>query len=591
MISDRKIPQRRDASRQWFWPVAAGLLATLALVQILTIRQESQTWDEGFEIASGYSFLKTGDYRISLEQPPVGRILSAVPLLWLNPSLPLDHPSWRQRDEVAFGREFLYGNRVPADRLLFWARMPTILATFVLGLALALWTRSAFGPTAALCALALFAFDPNIIAYGRYAKNDMLVTLWSLMATVAWADYLRGGRRRSLMAAGLLLGLAVGTKFSAIFLLPVFAILVLFRALETPNREQGRETVARGLRALLIAAAMGAGVTVAAYGPEIRMLMPATRAGREADPSIRMLRDVADARTATGRAMRWAGNRLGLPAHPLLEGINDVASHNFDGHESYLLGMHGKTGWWYYFPIAFAVKTPVATLILLFISLAAAGRRMVARVGPRSQFFHGWITASTFRYAVALVPIAVYGSLAMLAHIDIGLRHLLPVYPLLFALLGAAMARWRPRYAVAACALLMVESLAAYPDYLAFFNAAAGGPSQGPKYLLDSNLDWGQDAIKLKSWMNARGVREVCTCYFGTAELAHYGIAGPNVPPTRDRRREADCFAAISVTALYGNYVAPGDYTWLRSLQPVAKIGYSIYVYDLRRNSETGAER
>src|SRR5262249_18697833 len=153
-----------------------------------------------------------------LEQPPVARILAALPLLWLDPLVPLDHPSWRQRDEQTFGREFLYRNRVPADRLLFWARVPTILVTLGLGLALARWTRSEFGAAAGLFALTLFAFDPSVIAYGRYAKNDMVVTFWSFLATIVWAGYLRRERRGTLIASGVLLGLAIGTKFSAVFL-------------------------------------------------------------------------------------------------------------------------------------------------------------------------------------------------------------------------------------------------------------------------------------------------------------------------------------------------------------------------------------
>src|SRR5579871_6549655 len=120
-------------ARKWFWIVASGLLAMLAVVQVLSIRQESQTWDEAFEIASGYSYLKTGDYRISLEQPPLARVLAALPLLALNLSVPTDDESWRKSDERTFGSKFVYENRVPAGTILFWARMATIVTTLCLG--------------------------------------------------------------------------------------------------------------------------------------------------------------------------------------------------------------------------------------------------------------------------------------------------------------------------------------------------------------------------------------------------------------------------------------------------------------------------
>jgi len=137
---------------KWFWLVVSGLLATLGAEQVLSIRQESQTWDEAFEIASGYSYLKTGEYRLSLEQPPLARVVAALPLLILDPSLPLDDESWKKSDERAFGLKFLYQNRVPAGTILFWARLSTIVTTLCLGLALTLWVRTQFGAAAALFA-------------------------------------------------------------------------------------------------------------------------------------------------------------------------------------------------------------------------------------------------------------------------------------------------------------------------------------------------------------------------------------------------------------------------------------------------------
>jgi len=183
------------------------------------------------------------------------------------------------------------------------------------------------------------------------------------------------------------------------------------------------------------------------------------------------------------------------------------------------------------------VKTPVATLLILAAAVFFAMR-------PRAS--------PPFAFWVAAVPIAAYLAMSMTAHINLGLRHALAPYPFLFALLGAAMVHWRARYALAACGLLAAESLAVYPNYLAFFNAAVGGPSAGPRYLLDSNIDWGQDVLKLKSWMDARGVKQVCHCYFGSADLTYYGVTGPETPPTPDKRGDVDCFAAISVTPLYG---------------------------------------
>src|SRR5262245_42882076 len=122
-----------------FWRVAGLLIAIMGAVQVLSIRQETQTWDEGFDLAAGYSYLKTGDYRINTEHPPLGKYINALPLLLLNPKLPIDHWSWRDRKPVDFGIEFLYHNRIDADTLMFTGRLMTILLTLSLAAALAWW--------------------------------------------------------------------------------------------------------------------------------------------------------------------------------------------------------------------------------------------------------------------------------------------------------------------------------------------------------------------------------------------------------------------------------------------------------------------
>ncbi len=134
--------------------------------------------------------------------------------------------------------------------------------------------------------------------------------------------------------------------------------------------------------------------------------------------------------------------------------------------------------------------------------------------------------------------------------------------------------------------LVAVESLSIYPHYMGFFNVAVGGPEAGPRYLVDSNLDWGQDLAKLRKYLVARGNPKLCLCYFGTADHVYHKI-GPFQPMPRTwdfkEREEVDCLGAVSVTSLYNVYMQPREMTWLHGLKPVAKIGYSIYVFDLRK--------
>lgn len=259
--------------------------------------------------------------------------------------------------------------------------------------------------------------------------------------------------------------------------------------------------------------------------------------------------------------------------HPAvyLEGVRQVAEHNASGHVSYLFGHVSQNGWWYYFAAAFAVKWPVAVLGLIAGSVWIAWRRKII-VGVNE--------------AVLLVPLAVFGGMCLVSRIDIGIRHLLPMMPPLYILIAATVVRHAPKWVIAVALLLLaVESLAVYPNYLAFFNLLAGGPGQGPRYLLDSNIDWGQDTKKLKTWLDAHGSNRVCRVYFGQAILAHYGIEEAVLPgfDEPDAIRDLDCYVAASVTPLYGLYVPNDRYRWLRAYQPVAKVGYSIYVYDFRK--------
>jgi 4-amino-4-deoxy-L-arabinose transferase-like glycosyltransferase len=312
--------------------------------------------------------------------------------------------------------------------------------------------------------------------------------------------------------AGAALGLALGSKFSALFLIPAFVILALIRR---PAWKYVPVTAATALMTLAVL-----------YQGHVDVYLP---------------------------------------------GLQDVMNHYSGGHEAYLFGEISRNGWWYYFPAAFALKSPVGFLALIAI---AAGVALWKRPKP------------SFDALLLLVPASIYLALSLHSNLDLGLRHLLPVYPMLCILVAIAVIRHAPKWLTGAClVLLIIESCSIFPNYLAFFNALCGGPSQGPRYLLDSNIDWGQDTKKLKAWLEPRNIHNVCGIYFGLAMPAHYGIEGTLLPGNDETqaRAELDCVAMASVTPLYGLYVPNDKYRWLREHVPVAKIGYSIYVYDLRK--------
>jgi hypothetical protein len=236
-------------------------------------------------------------------------------------------------------------------------------------------------------------------------------------------------------------------------------------------------------------------------------------------------------------------------------------------------------------PVAFAAKTPLAELALLAIAAGLALQRL-RRVRLRDVEFHWFLL---------VIPPAAYFAVSLPIHFHAGMRHLLPLDPFLFVfaaavLLGGPVPEWRWTAVAAGAALLILESAAIYPHYLAFFNALAGGPTGGRRLLVDSNLDWGQDVKNLKTYLDARRIPEVCISYFGMADLDYYGIRHTGLPavPDAGAARNLDCVAAISVTNLA---MERSRYAGLDALRPDARIGYSIYVYDLRKRRPAGGGR
>lgn len=319
-----------------------------------------------------------------------------------------------------------------------------------------------------------------------------------------------------------MLGCALASKFSCVYLLGLLPLIGLI-ALPFGLRSM--------IRAVAISPFIGAIVVLACYAPEWR-----------------------------------------TPFQTFFSGVSMIFEHNRSGHVSYLLGQISDTGWWYCFPVAFLVKSPLALLSILPAGCwTPVRKRTIAMIG------------------LALGIIFFFG-LAMMSRVNLGLRHILPIYPMIFALVAAGLfvtplTNFRRALMAWAIGLQLFEFTNIHRNYLAFFNLAAGGPESGPRYLLDSNIDWGQDVKKLHTWIRAHNLRHVCISYFGLANFNYYGVGAHYLPKTGEVEKRAafDCVAAASVTSLYGLYVPSGSYDWLRELRPTAKIGCSIYVYDLRK--------
>jgi hypothetical protein len=536
------------------------LACVLALVGLQTARQtwsarvESQTFDEGLHLASGYMFLVTGEYRMDIEHPPLGRVLNALPLLFMGLDPHLDGDGWKRGDAIEQGRALLYQQKsYRPEQILFRARLVTIALTALLGLAMAFWMRWRFGAGASLLAVFLLTLDPNLSAHGHYVTTDFIAALGCFVAVLAFDFFLARRSWGSVVVAGLGLGFALCSKTSMLFLPAVFGLVWLV------SKPEWRRVVGQGL----LMAAVAAACVLAAYGPETGR----AREGPKIDAYVQ-------GESGIDQVLRFAGQKLGAPGHKFLVAVAQVSQHQRAGHPAYMLGECYQFGRWQYFPFVFAVKTPLGVLVLCLLALGVMWRVL------RRE----WV--------VLAAPLVVYWALVVSSGINIGVRHLLPVYPLTYALIGAMVGMsGRAVYGkalagllVVSCGLVAAESARIAPDDLAFFNVAAGGPANGPKLLVDSNLDWGQDLGKARRWFDARGTRSVCLCYFGSADQKYYGFPEWAVLTTEmvGKGERLPCrYVAISATLLMGVYHERAWYEWLRRREPVARVGWSIYVYDV----------
>ncbi len=564
---------------------AAAARLALALIILLSYalaagswRVYSNTWDEPEHLAAGIELLDRGQYEYDTEHPPLGRVLLALgPYLAGARSFGTPPPNGTQE-----GIDILYSGGHYA-RYLTLARAGVLPFLALLLFATWLWARRLFrSQGAALLSVLLLVSVPAVLGHAALASLDVAAAATCLLALYTLQLWVVSARLRDAALFGLAAGLAVGTKFSAVpfigLALPALALVqtsVGWRrhppgvppdagalAADTPAASARSRLL--GLALALLAALL---VIALAYGP--RSSNPAGVAARFNWAVSYLLQERGlDHELGVLLSHLWLPREL----KDLVNGIVAVKAHNDSGHLSYLLGHVRVTGWWYFYLVALAVKTPIPLL-----AAGPVGLAWLARDGWRSR--NSW----------ALAPAVLVGLMLTFAsafsRINIGIRHVLVLYP--FFALGAAyvtvrtwrwLAAWRNRRlaagAVAVMLALLVWQLStlwtAYPDYLPYFNEAVPHPR---RVLVDSDLDWGQDLRRLELRAAQLRIPQLSLAYRGTADLTREPL-----PPfvSLAARQSTSGWVAISALARTRD---PADYAWLDAYRPVERIGKSIDLY------------
>lgn len=615
-----------DFLKKYAVKIAAGILFVFFLLSLVLAWQEAAIYDERAHIPAAYTYLDRGDMRLNPEHPPLLKNLAGFPLLFLNVNFPYAAPAWEEsgtEGQWALGDAFLHQN--DADAILFWSRFPLIFIALLLGLMIFLWTRELAGSVAGLFALTLYAADPNIIAHSHYVTTDIGIAAFIFFAFYFFVRFLKKPTLYNLLLAGIFLGLAQLTKFSAVLLFPIFALFVVLYALTTPTLAHGVGSRAvLKLRVLWEYLWKYAGVVVICFGL-IWILyflntvnMPGEKIMAVAD--IKLSQPNPFATFAYNLVESTSQVPWLKPLSVYFLGVAMVFGRVAGGNVYYFLGSVSSTATPWYFPVVFLLKETLPFLFLLFATTAYGAWRVGARLlhdrtsSMLSVFSRSFQKNITWYLSVFFI--VFYSLVSMGGNLTIGFRHLLPILPFLYMLIAKtvfeALRRLRdtPTYTMLTWLLggltlfIIAIPILAYPGYLSYFNPVGGGNVNGYRYVTDSNYDWGQDLKRLRTFVTSYNrcvaglapptdpcklakksyppIEKIRVDYFGGSNPVYY--LGERFIPWWDKRAPEPGWYAISSFFYQESIYKPKapsepDYSWLQAFQPVARAGDSIFIY------------
>lgn len=566
-------------TRRLRWVAVVALLMILAVELFVPAREQSQTPDEANHLLGGVRSWKYGDFGTNPEHPPFAKLVAALPVLRVPSPPAVRYTQYFKSENFSSGAEFLYTH--DADGILWRSRAAISVFTFALALLVLAAGSEIFGPGTGLVALLIFVFEPNLLAHGAMITTDMAVACCFFAAVFAYYRWRKHPTVWRIIVCGIAAGLALAAKHSGLFLLPVLLVLALIDVLATSSvnksgRNDWRKDALHTAISLAVAGVIAYAFLWAFYGfryqarPGALVMVPTL--GEYALSTHSALVDAVIPRLAA-----WH-----LFPEAYLFGLVDIAD-AAKRDPMFLLGTDYATGHWFYFPIAFLIKSTLGFLALL---LSAPFLNELWQAGKWRTTFY------------LLLPALMYFGVSMASTMNIGIRHILPVYPF-FVLIAAAsavsLARRRSWGLYAAAALLLihvVSSAHVFPNYLTYANEAWGGPTNSYRLLTDSNADWGQGLRAAKSYLDAHGIKDCWFAHYGwNVNPAYYNIPckplpeaiahmfGGTLPPVPAR---IEGTILVSGSEADGDYWGPGDlnpYEQFLHRRPDDLIANSILVF------------
>jgi len=579
-------------SKTWVWLTVIVLLVVQAVQVAIVLHRESLTFDEGDHMYAGYRMWKNRDYGLNPEHPPLVKLLATVPVLGDKLWVPPLKGIYFKGEAYLGGRDWLEHNDGAAQHLVFRMRLAAAVLAIALSLVIFFAAREWFGTAAALVALTLAVFDPNLLAHSGLVTTDLGMALLFLASIYAFYRHVKRSTLLRLLIAGAMVGLLLATKHSGILIAPVLLLLIGWEIAFAPRGERARLAL-RLAGAFALIAVVGIGILWAFYGFRYAARPP----GLHLTPT---LSDYSESLTRFLKGTIWWLARLHLLPESYLFGMVDVRVFG-KGFSTFALGQWYPHGVWWYFPVVLVIKTTLGMMALLGL---AAFAMVTGKLG-------NWQDQDRIRPLVyLLLPGAVYLAAAMINGLNIGVRHILPLYPLAAILAGAGVAalttRSRPWmwFCVALVVAHIVSALSVFPNSLAYANEAWGGAWNTHRILNDSNVDWGRQLYQVKEWED-RHLGEECWFAYTVRPLIHpetYGIhchVLPNglggsgteaVPPVI---HGSVLLSAGEVDGSIWPSREMNPYRAFQTMKPDEEIDYGVLVYrgDVRMEEAGGLSR
>jgi len=554
----------RGWSAPWLVATVSVLLGIHVCLAFWGVVNRSVTSDETGHLVAGYAYWRFGDYRLQPENGNLPQRWGALPLLLAQPRLDpaSNRGDWAASRVWNVAQRFLFETGNNSDFLLLSARSTMLCWGVAAGLLVFGWASSLWGRTAGVGSLAFFVFSPTILAHSPLVTSDMCAAFFLLAALGTWWRMCLRPVPTRVAVAGVVTGLAFVAKFSAILLLPVFLGLGISTIVFPKSALRPRPAL-RLAGAYALSGLIAIAVIWCFFGFRYRA------ANLSAAPFAQFY---IPWETLLLNGGIWTGvvqffRRCFILPEAVLYGFSFVVYFAAE-RGAFAAGKYSVTGWWWFFPFAFLVKSTVGELFATAL-VALRGLGIVRNLGSINL---RKIPSSP------LLPLAVFatvfGAVTLASKLNIGQRHILPLYLILFIVSGGLFAARTPRVfrmlGVTAILLSAIESLSNAPNHLAFFNQLAGGPQNGWHLLVDSSLDWGQDVSALGSWVqkNRRPHEPVYVSCFGTADPEYEGIRGELLSPYYSLSKSRHwyelqpglyCISATMLQDVYG--IRPGPWT------------------------------